>query len=129
MGKPSKKRPEANLLDLVPERIGEYEAGEDGFVTLLMPRFRNRLMRRLVEPRLAPGRRRFKLKLDDIGTAVWLLIDGKRSVREIAGSLREKFGERIENQCYERLGVFFQQLERGRFISYANLDECLKARD
>ena len=129
MGKQSKKQLEANLLDLVPERIGEYEAGEDGFVTLLMPRFRNNLMRRLVEPRLAPGRRRFKLKLDDIGTAVWLLIDGKRSAREIAGNLRERFGERIENQCYERLGVFFQQLERGRFICYANLDECLKARD
>jgi hypothetical protein len=129
MGKEPKKRREANLLDLVPERIGDFETSEDGFVTLLMPRFRNRFMRRLVEPRLAPERRRFKLKLDDIGTEVWLLIDGKRSVRDIAQSLRERFGERIENQCYERLGTFFQQLERGRFISYANLEECLKASD
>ncbi len=127
MGKKTDRRREANLLDLVPQRVGEYETGEDGFVTLLMPRFQNRLLRRFVEPRLYAGRRKFKLKLDDIGTAVWLLIDGKRSVREIAGHLRERFGERMENQCYERLGMFFQQLERGRFVSYLNIEECLKA--
>ena len=127
MGAASNKRREANLLELVPRRIGECETSDEGVVTLLMPRFRNRLLRRFIEPRLDPSRRTIKLKLDDIGSAVWLLIDGRRSVREIAERLSERFGERIENQCYERLGVFFQQLERGRFVSYVNLEECLKA--
>ncbi len=129
MKKESGKRREANLLDLIPRRIGQFEKNDEGLVTLLMPRFRNRLLRRLFEPRLGPERRWFKIKLDDIGSAVWLLCDGKRTVREIGDALGERFRERLEQQRYERLGTFFQQLERGRFVCYENLEECLRARD
>ncbi len=37
--------------------------------------------------------------------------------------MRRRFGDRIE-PCYERLGLFFQQLEANRFITYSNLEEC-----
>jgi ribosome recycling factor len=68
-----------------------------------------------------------KVKLDDMGSEVWLLCDGTRNVKEIAELLKEKFKERIE-PCHDRLGIFFQQLEMARFISYKNLGQCLKAR-
>ena len=123
MGGP--KRSEVNLLDLIPRRIVEYEIDDERIVTVLMPRFRNRVMKRLFEPRLK--RPFLKVKLDDVGSEVWLLCDGTRNVREIADTLRERFGSRIE-PCHDRLGLFFQQLERARFIHYGNLDECLKAR-
>lgn len=113
---------EVNLLELIPSRTGDFEEGEDGFVVLLAPRFRNRILRRLIEARISPQRRNFRIKLDDIGSAVWHLCDGKKTVREIAFVLIERFGERIENQCYERLGLFFQQLERGHFIQFENLE-------
>lgn len=128
MGKRSKTPREANLLDLVPERIGMSEPGEGALVTLLMPRFRHAFLRRLVEPRLRPDRRYFKLHLDDIGSAVWELCDGKRTVREIAETLAARFPDKLANQPYERLGTFLQQLERGRFISFVNLEKCLSER-
>ncbi len=104
------------------------EPGEGALVTLIMPRFRNSFLRRLVEPRLRPERRYFKLRLDDVGSAVWELCDGKRTVREIAETLAARFPDTMANQPYERLGTFLQQLERGRFISFVNLRECLSER-
>ncbi|MGD1047249.1 MAG: PqqD family protein [Candidatus Krumholzibacteriaceae bacterium] len=122
MGK-AKKR-DINLLDLVPERTAEYEIDEARIITVLMPRFRNRLMKRLFEPRNKSPY--IKIKLDDIGSEVWLLCDGKRTVGEIAELAKEKFQERLEPR-YERLGRFFRQLETARFIAYVNLEERLKA--
>lgn len=117
---------EVNLLELVPRRTAEHETDETGIVTVLMPRFRNRIMKRLFEPRhKSPF---IKIKLDDIGSEVWLLCDGARNVGEIAESLRGKFGERIE-PCYDRLGKFFRQLEQARFIAYTNFEACLKTRE
>ncbi len=122
MGK--RKRADVNLLDLVPRRIVEHEIDEARFVTVLMPRFRNRVMKRLFEPRhKSPF---IKIKLDEIGSEVWLLCDGTRNVGEIAAMMREKFNERIE-PCNDRLALFFRQLEQARFISYTNLEERLKA--
>jgi hypothetical protein len=121
----NRRKSEVNLLDLIPERTAEFEIDEGRIVTILAPRFRNRLMKRLFALRGSSGC--IRVKLDDIGSEVWLLCDGQKSVKEIADPLREKFKERIE-PCYERLGVFFQQLETARFISYVNLDECLKVR-
>jgi len=122
MGK--SKRPEVNLLDLIPRRIAEYEVDDARIVTVLIPRFSNRIMKRLFEPRL---KRPFhRIKLDDIGSEAWLLCDGTRNVGEIAELMREKFNERIE-PCYDRLGLFFRQIERARFIAYTNLEERLKA--
>jgi hypothetical protein len=91
-----------------------------------MPRFTNRIVKLLFEPRhKSPF---IRIKLDDIGSETWLLCDGKRNVAEIAELLKEKFSERIE-PCNDRLAVFFQQLERARFIAYVNMEECLKARN
>jgi hypothetical protein len=118
------KKPEINLLDLVPERTAEHETDDAGLITVLMPRFRNRIMKRLFEPRNKSPY--IKIKLDDIGSEIWLLCDGKRTVGEIAELAKEKFQERIEPR-YERLGVFFRQLEGAHFIAYVNLEERLKA--
>jgi hypothetical protein len=122
MGKTGKA--EVNLLQLVPRRIAEHETDDAGIVTVLMPRFRNRIMKALFEPRHKSPY--IKIKLDEVGSEVWLLCDGKRTVREIAELLRDKFRERIE-PCYDRLGLFFRQLESARFIAYTNLDEHVKA--
>jgi hypothetical protein len=116
-----KKRGEINLLDLVPTPIIGHEVNDDGIVTLHAPRFKSRILRRLLVPRLK--RPSFKVELDDIGSALWLLLDGERDVKEIARVMHERFGERIE-PCYDRMGMFFQQLERARFITYSNLDRC-----
>ena len=115
------KRREINLLDLVPIPIIGHEVDDTGIVTLLAPRFKSRLLRRWLLPRLK--RPFFRVELDDVGSALWLLCDGNRNVKEIARVMRERYEERIE-PCYERMGLFFQQLEGARFITYTNLDMC-----
>ena len=115
------KRREINLLDLVPIQIIGHEVGDTGIVTLLAPRFKNRFLRRWLLPRFK--RPFFKVELDDIGSSLWLLCDGERNVKEIAFIMREHFDERVE-PCYDRMGMFFQQLEGARFITYTNLDKC-----
>ena len=116
-----KRRGEINLLDLVPVPVIGHEVGDTGIVILHAPRFKSRIMRKLLLPRLK--RPFFKVELDEIGSALWLLCDGKRNVKEIGQVMRERFGDQIE-PCYERMGMFFQQLEGARFITYSNLDTC-----
>ncbi len=125
MGRRGSTKREVNLLDLIPKRIIEYEIGDDDLVTLLAPRFSNRLLKRWLQPRLK--RPYLGVRLDEIGTAVWLLCDGKRTVKEIAGPLRERFAEEIE-PCFDRLSVFLRNLEGNRFICYVNYEACLEER-
>jgi hypothetical protein len=113
-----------NLLELVPETIVESTMGDDGIVTILGPRFKSDFMKKHVGARLKSPY--FKIKLDEIGTAVWESIDGQRDIGEIARILRDKFGERIE-PCHDRLSMFFTQLEMSQYVRYTNLEE-VKAR-
>ena len=115
---------EVNLLELVPSRTVDFELRESNLVTILAPRFKNGIFKKLFQPRLKKPF--LKVDLDEIGSEVWLLCDGKRNIREIGERLKEKFAERIE-PCYERLSIFFKQLENARFIEFVNLKECLKA--
>ena len=63
-----------------------------------------------------------KLKLDEIGTETWLLIDSKKNVVTIAGELEKKFGDRIE-PVNQRLTTFLTQLYRQKFISFIEIKE------
>lgn len=116
-----KRKSDVNLLDLIPRTAVEFETDESRIVVLLAPRFPEGFLRRFLGRGL--GESRFKVTLDEIGSEVWLLCDGARTVREIGELARERFRERIE-PCYDRLGVFFRQLEQAGFISYVNLEEC-----
>ncbi len=123
--KQKKKKPiEINFLDLIPRCLIEYEISDEKLVTLLTPRFGNRLLKKLLEPRLK--NRFLKIKLDEIGSAAWLLCDGTRDIKTIGRNLQERFAEQIE-PCYERLDIYFRQLEGSKFICYSNLEECRMA--
>jgi hypothetical protein len=116
--------PDINLLALIPEQTVESIKGEDGIVTILGPRFKTGIMKKMVGSRLKSPY--FKIALDDVGTTVWENIDGTRKIGEIAAILKEKFGEKIE-PCNDRLAMFFTQLEMSRFIRYTNLEEVKAA--
>ncbi|OQX83505.1 MAG: hypothetical protein B6D63_06110 [Candidatus Latescibacteria bacterium 4484_7] len=86
-------------------------------------KFKNKWMKKIFEPRLKTSF--LKIKLDEIGSSVWMLCDGEKNIKEIGEILRERFHEKIE-PCYERLNLFFKQLEEVKFVQFTNLDECLK---
>ena len=109
---------EVNLLKLVPKRLIEHNAGKDGIVTLLEPKFKNRFLVKYLRPRVKNPF--LKIKLDQIGSAVWLLCDGKRCVGEIVDQMEAKFEKEIE-PCIGRLELFLTHLERSNYISFINI--------
>ena len=115
MPRPRKTKPESlNLLELVPHRIATWS--EDGEKVVLQ----------LPEPERS-WRRAFallsykiwnkKVRLDEVGSFAWRLLDGQRTVAEVAEMLRQEFAEKVE-PAEERLGVLVRMLHRGRLVTY-----------
>ena len=66
-----------------------------------------------------------KLKLDELGSATWLSVDGKKNVEQICEELKEKLGEKI-NPAEERVTKFLTQLYLNEFISLNKIEEVKK---
>lgn len=85
----------------------QYEVNDNGIVTIFEKQDHKiqKFFRKL----------RFKIPLykkidfDEISSEVFLLIDGKRTVREIGENLKLKYGDEV-NPLYERLLVFLNHI-------------------
>jgi hypothetical protein len=110
----------ANLLDVIPKRTREFRDEENGTVTVLIPRFGDDPIGGVLRHffRNTP----IRLHLDEVGTEVWRLCDGHRSVYEIGDCLQAKFGERI-NPVYERLGAYLHKMRKAGIIDWRPLSE------
>jgi hypothetical protein len=108
-----------SMLVLTPFRKIEHKVEDDGLVTLLYPKFKNPKVSKYMLGRKTPY---IHMKLDDIGTASWLLVDGKRKVDEIANALVEQFGEKIQ-PVHERLGKFLSVLYNNKYLSFKELQK------
>lgn len=112
----TKKDKNVNFLDLIPERNCQWEKTGDDRIDLLVPRFKNPLMKKIA---LKMGRSEYiTLHLDALGTKVWDRIDGSRTVEQI-GKLMKKENEEFQ-QLYERLTQFLSSLSRHHFILFKN---------
>ena len=110
----AKKDKNVNFLDLIPQRNCRCEKTGDGRIDLLVPRFKNRFMKKIA---LKLGRSEFiTIHLDALGSKVWDRIDGSHTVEQI-GKLMEKENEEFL-QLYERLTHFLSSLSRHRFIHF-----------
>jgi hypothetical protein len=109
----------SNTLDLVPIKLYSEEIGKDEFVTVIVPKFKNKFAVKLVSPKLKSDH--FKIKLDKFGSAVWLKINGKTNVNQIIKDLKKKFGDDIEEES-ERTTKFIFQLYSQGFISFKELN-------
>ena len=86
----------------------EYEVDKDNIVTILekqdhkVQKFFRKLKFRIPEYK--------KTSLDVYGSCVFLLIDGKKTVKNIGESLEEKYGDSVQ-PLYERLLLFLNHIE------------------
>ncbi len=108
-----------NFLELIPERAYEWVEQENGRVSILVPKYGTSrlglwLARRLKKPYIF-------IKLDEVGTAVWLACDGRTTIRQIGIQLQQRFGDQIE-PVYERMAIFFRALDREKLIRWTNLN-------
>ncbi len=111
-------RKKINYLELTPYRLCEFEKNENGIITLLVPRFPNKLLGKLLNS--ITKRPYIRANLDDLGSAAWINIDGEKNVEIIGRILRETYGEKVE-PVYDRLTNFFTQLYRSGLISFKEL--------
>ena len=73
-----------NYMDLVPARRLNWRDDPDGdVVQVLMPRYTDPLLSRLLQPRLAADKRFIRVPLEDRGSFLWRLLDGKRRVIDL----------------------------------------------
>ncbi len=110
---------QSNAFDLTPIRRLNHELDDNSIVTLLLPRFKNKYALMFISDRVKNNP--IKIKLDEIGSAVWLAIDNQKKIGVIAKELLEKFGERI-TPIEERLPKFFTQLYDQRYITFKELE-------
>ena len=107
-----------NYLELTPIKLFKEEVGIDGLVNILIPKFTNPIAVKYFLPKLKS--QNFKIKLDEIGSHTWVLIDGEKRVNAISEQLQEKFGEKI-HPVNERLTTFLTQLYKQKFITFKEI--------
>ena len=102
-----------NLLDLKPMRTRKWKRGER--VTILVPKTKTVLGKHFCD---ALGiKPTYKVNLDEYGSAIWKMCDGKTTVREMGKRLKKEFGERIE-PVYDRLGTFIRIMRNEELIKF-----------
>jgi len=102
-----------NLFDLKPARNLAWETGENELVVLSVPKFRNRLLVKLLVPLLKKPE--YRVKLDDVGSFIWNSCDGQLTILEIADLVMKKFGGDAD-ALYARVAEFFKKLAREEFV-------------
>lgn len=112
-----KKKKECNYLELIPAkaanlkwRMEEEEAVLEVENTGVFNRLAQTFFKR---PKVT------KVHLDANGSFLWPLIDGKKSVMELAALQKEQFGEAAE-PLYPRIVKYFQILENYGFVEFLN---------
>ena len=102
-----------NLLEVIPCRSEHITAEREGETFVLsLPLFKYPWMQRFLVP--AWMSKELHVRLEEHGTAVWELIDGKRNVREII----EKLADHFQNEeGYEsRVSAYLSQMQKDGFI-------------
>ena len=109
-----------SALDLIPTRIHQHKFNDDGNVTILVPKFKNEKFARF----FIPARKSIyiSIQLDELGSAVWLAMDGKKSTNAICKELIENFGDKIK-PAEERVVKFLSGLYHNKHITFEQLLE------
>ena len=107
-----------NYLEKIPCRPFEinWKKDEEGIVTLEIENrgFMNRVAQMLFrKPKIS------FIHLDELGSFLWEIIDGEKSILDLGLLVKEKFGEKAQ-PLYERLAKYFMILDSYGFVKWAN---------
>jgi hypothetical protein len=109
-----------NLLGLAPLRSAEWEE-EEGRIVLLRPEPTARGIKGLFE-RFFHKMSAHRIRLDQVGSFAWLHLDGERTVGQVAGLLREEFGESVD-PAEHRLAQLIWMLRKEKLMGYPGWDD------
>lgn len=111
-----KRKLSKNYLLYIPVRNENYswETNQDARVVVAIPRtgFFNRVAQKFFhKPKVS------YIHLDEMGSFIWLLIDGVNTIESIAQQVKRKFGKKAE-PLYNRLVTYFKILDNNSLIHY-----------
>lgn len=87
---------------------------EDDCAVIVFPRFKRGWMRRLFLPKsMSPY---IRVRLEEKGTAVWSMIDGQNTVKDIIEKLAAQFNDEVGYES--RITTYIGQLQKDGFITY-----------
>ena len=112
------KKIKGNYLERYPAHTDglDWSKDEEGIVTLSIENrgIFNKIAQKLIKkPKIS------YIHLDEMGSFVWPLIDGERTIIDIGEHVTEHFGKDAE-PVYERLAKFFQILDSYGFVRWNN---------
>ena len=99
-------------LNLYPLRQYDFEAEEDGKIVVLVPHPENWITKKILPKAKNPAQR---IHLDELGSMVWNLFDGKHSIKGICEKL-SAIPDLPEETIEERTVLFAQQMYKQKFI-------------
>ncbi len=110
----------ANLLDLTPVRLHEYEEEKTGRVVILVKKFKNDRFSNFAIGRHSPV---IRIKLDEIGSEVWKTIDGVSNVATLLNHLNARWKDLPEKTIglEKRLAGFLSIMYDNRYISFKEI--------
>lgn len=103
-----------NYLDKIPVMSENltYKVNDDGIVTLAIENtgVMNRIAQKIFrKPKVS------YIHLDELGSFIWQLIDGKTPIFHMGDPVKEQFGEKAE-PLYPRLAKYISILESYGFV-------------
>jgi len=111
----------ANLLDLTPVRLHEFEVDEvTGKVVILVKKFKNVQFAHFALGRHSPV---IRIKLDETGSEVWKIIDGVSNVAALLDHLKTRWSDNPEktSELEKRLAGFLSIMYDNRYISFREI--------
>ena len=105
-----------NYLDRIPAPAASirWKSNSEGMVTLELDNkgFANRLAQILLgKPKVS------YIHLDELGSFIWPLLDGKTDITALGEKVEEAFGEKA-HPLYPRLAEYFRILDSYHFIEW-----------
>jgi hypothetical protein len=110
-----------NFLDLTPIRLLEHDLLENGRIDIMLPRFKNRVLSNMFQPRKKGPV--IRIHLDINGSAIWQIIDGKVSVQHLCDRMRSERPELMQppEETEKRVTGFLSLLYRERYITFREI--------
>lgn len=117
--KRKQKESQINYLDLIPVHSEEIHWHRD-YKDRVILEVENRGLFHAIAQKVFGKPRFTKVHLDVNGSFIWPLMDGERTVTDIAALVHEEFGEKAE-PLYPRIVKYFQIMESYHFVKFLNM--------
>jgi hypothetical protein len=99
----------------------EFEIREDGKVDILLPRFKHPVLKRALQPHWK--QEYIRIHLDEMGSAIWLRVDGTLNVSELCNHLQTAHPEKLHppQETEKRVTDFLSMLYQQRYITFREI--------